>query len=65
LVIGSILIESIFDINGMGLLFYHSIQSRDAMVVMGVLLVEALMLLAGNLTGDLLVTLADPRVRFK
>ena len=65
LVIGSILIESIFDINGMGLLFYHSIQSRDAMVVMGVLLVEALMLLAGNIAGDVLVALADPRVRFK
>ncbi len=65
LVIGSILIESIFDINGMGLLFYHSIQSRDSMVVMGVLMVEALMLLAGNIAGDVLVALADRRVRFK
>ncbi len=65
LVVGSILLEPLFDINGMGLLFYHSIQSRDSMVVMGVLLVEALMLLTSNIVGDVLVALADPRVRFK
>jgi microcin C transport system permease protein len=64
-VVGSVLIESIFDINGMGLVFYHAIVDRDPMVVMGILLVEALLLLAGNLLGDMLVALADPRVRFQ
>jgi microcin C transport system permease protein len=65
LVVGSILIETIFDINGMGLLFYNATLDRDPMVVMGVLLVESLVLFAGNLVGDILVACADPRVRFK
>ncbi len=65
LVVGSILIETIFDINGMGLLFYNATLDRDPMVVMGVLLVESLVLLTGNIIGDVLVAFADPRVRFK
>jgi microcin C transport system permease protein len=65
LVVGSILIETIFDINGMGLLFYNAVVDRDPMVVMGVLLVDSIVLLMGNLIGDILVALADPRVRFK
>jgi microcin C transport system permease protein len=64
-VIGSVLIETIFDINGMGLVFFNAVVERDPMVVMGILLVEALLLLAGNLLGDVLVALADPRVRFQ
>jgi microcin C transport system permease protein len=64
-VVGSLLIETIFDINGMGLVFYNAVVDRDPMVVMGILLVEALLLLAGNLLGDVLVALADPRVRFQ
>jgi microcin C transport system permease protein len=64
-VIGSVLIETIFDINGMGLVFFNAVIDRDPMVVMGILLVEALLLLAGNLLGDVLVALADPRVRFQ
>lgn len=65
LVVGSLLIEIIFDISGMGLVFYNAINSRDSMVVMGVVFVEALMLLSANLLGDVLVALSDPRVRFK
>lgn len=65
LVIGSVLIETIFDVNGMGLLFFNAVVDRDPMVVMGVLLVEATMLLVGNLFADLLVALVDPRVRFR
>lgn len=65
LVIGSVLIETIFDINGMGLLFFNAVVDRDPMVVMGVLLVEALLLLAGNILSDILVALVDPRVRFE
>ncbi|HEY3756211.1 MAG TPA: ABC transporter permease [Opitutaceae bacterium] len=65
IVVGSVLIEEIFDINGMGLLFYNSVVDRDPMVVMGVLLVEALLLLAANLLADVLVAFVDPRVRFE
>jgi len=65
LVVGSLLIEKLFDLNGMGLLAYHSVVDRDPMVVMGLLLVESAMLLLGNIVGDALVALTDPRVRFQ
>jgi microcin C transport system permease protein len=65
LVGGAVLTETIFDVNGMGLLFYNAVVDRDPMVVMGVLLIDSLVLFAGNLLGDILVALADPRVRFK
>ncbi len=62
---GSFLIESIFDIDGLGLLGYTSTLERDYPIVMGVLLISSIFMLVGNLIGDALVALADPRVRFK
>jgi len=61
---GSFLIETIFDIDGFGLLGYTSTLDRDYPVVMGVLLIGALLLTLGNLISDLLVMWVDPRVRF-
>lgn len=63
-VFGSFLIETIFDINGFGLLGYNSVLDRDYPVVMGVLLVTTILLLLGNILSDALVALADPRVKF-
>jgi microcin C transport system permease protein len=63
-VFGSFLIETIFDIDGFGLLGYTSTLDRDYPVVMGVLLLSSLLLLAGNLLSDVLVALVDPRIRF-
>jgi microcin C transport system permease protein len=65
IVIGSVLIETIFDLNGMGLLFYNAVVDRDPMVVMGVLMVDALLLLGCNLLTDAVIALVDPRIRFK
>jgi len=64
LVFGSFLIETIFDINGFGLLGYTSTLDRDYPVVMGVLLLSSLLLLVGNILSDILVALVDPRIRF-
>lgn len=64
LVSGSFLIESIFDINGFGLLGLSAILDRDYPVVMGVVLLASLLLLIGNIISDFLVALVDPRVRF-
>jgi microcin C transport system permease protein len=64
LVSGSFLIETIFDINGFGLLGYTSTLNRDYPVVMGVLLLSSLLLLIGNILSDVLVALVDPRIRF-
>jgi microcin C transport system permease protein len=64
LVFGSFLIETIFDIEGFGLLGYTSILDRDYPVVMGVLLLTSVLLLLGNIISDVLVALVDPRVKF-
>ncbi|WP_261904462.1 ABC transporter permease subunit [Vibrio fortis] len=61
---GSFLIEVIFDINGIGLLGYESIVERDYPVVMGIVAINALVLLLGNILSDVCVALVDPRVKF-
>lgn len=65
LVSGSFLIETIFDINGFGLLGLTSIIDRDYPVVMGVVFLASLLLLLGNIVSDILVALVDPRIRFQ
>ena len=65
LVGGSFLIESIFDIDGFGLLGLTSIFDRDYPVVMGIVFLASLLLLIGNILSDILVALVDPRVRFQ
>lgn len=65
LVSGSFLIETIFDIDGFGLLGLTSILDRDYPVVMGIVLISSLLLLVGNILSDLLVAAVDPRIRFK
>jgi microcin C transport system permease protein len=64
-VFGSFLIETIFDIDGFGLLGYDSVLDRDYPVVMGVLLLSSLLLVLGNILSDVLVALVDPRVKFR
>lgn len=64
LVGGSFLIETIFDINGFGLLGFTAILDRDYPIVMGVLLFSSFLLLLGNIISDVIVALVDPRVRF-
>ena len=64
-VTGSFLIETIFDIDGFGLLGFNSVIDRDYPVVMGVLTLSASLMLLGNILSDALVALVDPRVRFE
>ena len=64
IVSGSFLIESIFDIDGFGLLGLSAILDRDYPVVMGVVLIASGLLLIGNIISDILVALVDPRVQF-
>lgn len=62
---GSFLIEKVFNINGMGLLGYESVVDRDYPVVMGILVISSLLFMLGNILSDICVALVDPRVRFK
>ena len=64
-VAGSMLIELIFEINGFGLLSYNSILDRDYPLVMGILVVNVVLLMIGNILSDFFVALTDPRIRFE
>lgn len=62
---GSLLIERVFNIPGIGLLSFEAIQTRDYPVVMGILVISSVLLLVGNLLSDLCIAAVDPRVRFE
>ena len=64
LMAGSYLIERVFNIDGIGYLGYTSIVERDYAVVMGILVINTLLVLVGNILSDVLYVLVDPRIRF-
>lgn len=61
---GSYLIEFVFNIDGIGYLGYTSIVERDYAMVMGILVINTLLVLLGNILSDVLYVLVDPRIRF-
>ena len=65
ILMGSFLVETIFNINGFGLLGFDSIVERDYPVVMGILVISSLLFLVGNILSDSFVAVVDPRVQFK
>jgi peptide/nickel transport system permease protein len=60
---GSVIIESIFALPGLGQLFYAAVMARDYTMIMGNLVLGAVLTLAGNLLADICYGLADPRIR--
>ena len=62
---GSMFVESVFNIPGMGSLFVIAIQSRDIPVVQACVLVTALVSCIINLLTDILYAVVDPRVRYE
>ncbi len=61
---GSILIEKIFNLDGMGLLSFTAVSARDYNVLMGLIFLESLMMLVGRLLTDVLYVVVDPRIDF-
>ena len=57
---GSVILESIFSIEGMGQLFYMSALSRDYPIIMGILMITALLTLLGNIFADLILLKLNP-----
>jgi microcin C transport system permease protein len=62
---GSLLIETIFSLDGLGFLGYTSIIQRDYPVVFATLFIFSLMGLFVSLLSDLLYTWIDPRIDFE
>jgi peptide/nickel transport system permease protein len=61
---GSVIVESIFAIPGMGQLMVQSVFQRDYPVIMGNLVIVATLTLVANLIADVAYGLVDPRIRF-
>ncbi|SMC21809.1 microcin C transport system permease protein [Andreprevotia lacus DSM 23236] len=62
---GSLLIETLFSLDGLGLLSYESVIRRDYPVVLGALFLFSIIGLVTKLLSDLCYALADPRLRFE
>jgi len=64
LVTGTVVIEQIFGLNGMGKHFIQSITNRDYPVLLGVMLVYTLILVFSNLLVDIMYGWLDPRISY-
>ena len=62
---GSLLIETIFSLDGLGLLSFESVLNRDYPVVFGTLYIFSLLGLVVNLISDLAYMWVDPRIDFE
>jgi peptide/nickel transport system permease protein len=63
LVGGTVVVEQVFDINGLGVLMFNSISDRDFPVVQGIALFFAIVVVLVNLLTEIAATVADPRLR--
>ena len=61
---GSVIMESIFTLPGMGLRMLVALGDRDIPVVMGIMVVIALVVIVANLLIDIAYSLVDPRIRY-
>lgn len=61
---GTALVEAVTAWPGLGRLILEAVQSRDIYLVMGAFVNAAVLLLLGNLVGDILLALTDPRIKF-
>ena len=64
LVGGSVIMESIFTLPGMGLRMITALRDRDIPVVMGIMVVIAIVVIVANLLVDIAYSLVDPRIRY-
>jgi len=64
-VAGSIVIESVFGVPGMGLQFLDALSSRDYNIMMAVVVIQSLAIMFGQIISDIAYVAVDPRIQFK
>ncbi|MEG0778234.1 MAG: ABC transporter permease [Oscillospiraceae bacterium] len=60
---GSLVIETVFSLNGMGSLMYNATVNRDFVVVQGAFLLLSIIVILSNLAADIISIIIDPRIR--
>ena len=63
LLAGNLIIETLFNYQGLGLLFYNSLGKEDYPVLLAYTLIGAVFVVLGNFVADIALTVADPRIR--
>ncbi len=63
LLAGNLIIETLFNFQGLGLLFFTSLGKEDYPVLLAYTLVGAVFVVLGNFVADIALTVADPRIR--
>ncbi|MGH3274629.1 MAG: ABC transporter permease, partial [Streptosporangiaceae bacterium] len=63
LLAGNLIVEQIFNFQGLGLLFINSLTQEDYNVLLAYTLIGAILTVAGNFVADIALTVADPRIR--
>jgi len=63
LLAGNLITEEVFNYQGLGLLFYNSLNNVDYNVLLAYTLAGAILTVAGNFVADIALTIADPRIR--
>jgi len=63
LLAGNLITETLFNYQGLGLLFYNSLGNEDYNVMLAYTLIGAVLTIVGNLVADMALTVADPRIR--
>ncbi len=61
---GALIIETIFNWPGMGILYLDGVTTRDYPLIMGMVLISAVLIVISNLITDLTYAIADPRIRY-
>jgi peptide/nickel transport system permease protein len=64
LLAGNLLIEVLFNIQGLGLLFYTALGNQDYNILLAYTVLGGVLTVLGNLMADVAVSVADPRIRF-
>lgn len=62
---GSLIVETVFQLDGIGLLSYKSILARDYNVIMGLIFLTSVVLMLGRMFSDIVYVMIDPRIDFK
>jgi len=65
LISSSVIVEDVFQWDGIGMLYFDSIRTRDYPTIMALTIVTAVVTLLSMLVADLLYAAADPRVRLE
>ena len=63
LLAGNLIVETLFNYQGLGLLFYTSLGKEDYPVLLAYTLLGAVFVVLGNFVADIALTVADPRIR--